>query len=503
MKKTILPKIKETITAVLPISILLTVIKLIFLQEMPWDLFVIFLVGMFLLMIGMFLFSLGTDTAMVPIGQMLSKDVTKSQKIILTIFICFIIGLVISIAEPNLHIFADQIPKVKSNVLVLTVGIGIGTFLIIGLLRTVFKIKIKYILAVSYFLIILIMILDQQSNFISIAFDAAGATTGPISVPFIMSFGAGLAAVKGGKTSESDSFGLLGICAIGPVLSVLILGLFSNSGDYLIRLDEYVSIEMSQIPGLFLRELPKTMLNVALALSPILILFTLYKLIYRNISHRQVKKLIVGMLYTYIGITIFSTGANIGFIPMGQYFGKHLAALKYNWILIPIGFVIGVLIIAAEPAVHVLKKQVEEITGGAISEKVLFFSLAVGIGLAISLSIIRALYHVNILFFLIPGYVLAVSLSFVVPEVFTALAFDSGTVASGVMAATFIVPLTMGVYLYDGPGSMINSFGAIAFVTMMPIITIQIMGLIYKIKSHKKKAQKAHKDDNMIVELES
>ena len=503
MKKTILPKIKETLIAVLPIASILIVIRFAFLHNMPWDLFIIFLVGLLLLLIGVFLFSLGTDAAMIPIGQMLGKDVTKSKKIWLIILLCFLIGVIITIAEPDLHVFAEQIPKINTQIFILTIGLGVGLFLILGVLRVFFRIKMKYLFAVSYLIILTVVILDYNSNFISIAFDSSGATTGPITVPFIMSLCAGLAAVKGGKSSESDSFGLVGICSIGPILAVLAFGLFSKAGDTIVIVEDYVSLSnMSQIPLLFLKAFPQYMFDVALALSPILILFLIFQLIHRNISIRYMKKLLIGIVYTYIGITLFITGANVGFVPVGQYFGKELAALSYKWILIPIGFIVGVLIIAAEPAVHVLKKQVEEITGGAIPNKAIFFSLAIGVGAAIAISMARAIYHINILYFLVPGYVLAVLLAFIVPEVFTAIAFDSGGVASGVMAATFIVPFTMGAYLFDGPGSMVNSFGAIAMVAMMPIITIQFMGLIYKIKSSKKKHEKVKKADTTIVDLE-
>lgn len=503
MRKTILPKIKETLIAVLPIASILIVIRFAFLHNMPWDLFVIFLVGLLLLLIGVFLFSLGTDAAMIPIGQMLGKDVTKSKKIWLIILLCFLIGVIITIAEPDLHVFAEQIPKINTQIFILTIGLGVGLLLILGVLRVFFRIKMKYLFAVSYLIIITVVILDYNSNFISIAFDASGATTGPITVPFIMSLGAGLAAVKGGKSSESDSFGLVGICSIGPILAVLAFGLFSKAGDAIVIVEDYVSLSnMSQIPLLFLKAFPQYMVDVALALSPILILFFIFQLIHRNISIRYMKKLLIGIVYTYIGITLFITGANVGFVPVGQYFGKELAALSYKWILIPIGFIVGVLIIAAEPAVHVLKKQVEEITGGAIPNKAIFFSLAIGVGAAIAISMARAIYHINILYFLVPGYVLAVLLAFIVPEVFTAIAFDSGGVASGVMAATFIVPFTMGAYLFDGPGSMVNSFGAIAMVAMMPIIAIQVMGLIYKIKSSKKEHEKVKKADTTIIDLE-
>lgn len=496
MKKTILPKIYETLAAVMPIAAILIILRFTLLPEMPWSMFFGFLIGLSLLTVGVFLFSLGADIAMVPIGQSLGRDVTKSNKLWLIILLCFIIGVIITIAEPDLRVFGEQIPNVNTNTFVLIVGIGLGVFLVLGLLRIVFKIKMKYFFAVSYAIIILIVLLDRNSNFISIAFDSSGATTGPISVPFIMSLGTGLSLVWSGKTSEEDSFGMVGICSIGPVLSVLIFGLFSNAGDTLISLEEYSVIT----PMVFVKALPKYMLEVAVALSPIIIVFIVFQLIYRNHSARQLKKLGIGMLYTFFGVSMFITGANVGFIPVGQYFGSQIAALDFNWILIPIGFVIGVLIISAEPAVHVLKKQIETITGGAIPNKAIFFSLAIGVGTAIALAMIKMLYHINILYFLIPGYLIAIALTFFVPEIFTAIAFDSGGVASGIMAATFIVPFTMGVYLYNGEGSLVDSFGAIALVAMMPIITIQIMGLIYKIKTRKKKSKVIENDDT-VVEL--
>ena len=502
MRKTILPKIKETLFSCLPIAVIIVLVRFIFLPDMPWDLFVLFFVGLMLLMLGIFLFSLGTDNAMIPIGQMLGKNVGKSKNIWFIIIISFFIGAFIVIAEPNLHVYAEQIPKVNNNLFILVVGLGIGVFFVLGILRTLFKIKAKYIFSITYFIIISLVIINNQNSFVSIAFDSAGAATGPIAVPFIMTFGAGIAAIRSSKTTESDSFGLVGIAPLGSIFAVLVFGLFSKAGDSLIVVEDYVSVEMSQISLLFIKALPQYMVDVAIAISPVIILFLVFQLIHRDISFRYAKKLIIGLIYLYIGITLFLTGTNIGFVPLGQYFGKHLTSLSYSWILIPIGFLIGVLIIIAEPAVHVLKKQVEQITGGAIPNSMIFFSLTIGVGSAVALTMVRALYHINILYFLVPGYIIANVLSFFVPEVFTAIAFDSGSVATGVMASTFIVPLAMGSYLFDGPGSLVNSFGAVALVAMMPIIAIQIMGLIYKIKSSKKKHEKVKKADTTIVELQ-
>lgn len=506
MKSVIAEKIKETLVSVLPITAIVVLLKVFFVKEMPMDMFYALLIGVFFLCIGFFLFSLGTDMGMLPMGEMLGEGITKINKRTLAILICFLIGVLVTVAELDLHVLAMQVTSSSIEVFtfVFVVGFGVGMFLVMALLKLVFKLKIKYILSISYGLIFLLTIFANR-NFIPVAFDASGATTGPITVPFIMALGAGLASISGSKNTEEDSFGLIGICSIGPIFSVLLLGFFYDFG-YTEDVVQTIGGGFWSVLGSFFMKLPSYMLEVFISLIPILVFFTVYQLIKRKITKRRIVKLIVGILYTYFGIVLFLTGANAGFVPAGRFFGESLGAIDYNWILIIIGFIIGIAIILAEPAVHILNNQVEEITGGAIPKKTMFISLALGEGISVALNMVRVLYHINILYFLIPGFGLAIILGFFVPNIFTSIAFDSGGVAAGTMSGAFIVPFSIGVCTAVGGNMMQDGLGAIGIIAMTPILTIQLVGLIYKLKSRTKKIKhrkksKHNKLDEQIIEI--
>lgn len=512
MRKFLTSKVLEALLSVLPITVILIAVRFIFVQDMPNHLFYLMLMGSVLLVIGMFLFSLGSDIAILPIGEMIGNEITRIKKLFVLLAVCFLIGLIITIAEPDLQVLAMQVENAINKYLyILTVAVGVGLFLIMGMLRVIFKIKLKYIFAISYGLVLILSVVINFVNpaFLPLAYDSGGVTTGPITTPFILAMAMGLSSVKGGGDSEENSFGLIAICSIGPILSVLILRLFFNDPNVNVDISSSTVEAVSgfgALSGLFFSQLPVYLKEVAISLAPILLFFTVFQLTRRSMTMERLKGIALGVILTYLGVAIFLTGANIGFMPAGEYIGAALGGLDYNWVIYPIGFVIGLFMVAAEPAVHVLNKQVENITGGAITRMTMLVSLALGVALSICLNMLRIVYDINIIYFLFPGYLLAIVLMFFTPELFYSIGFDSGGVASGTMAAAFFVPFSLGIAASTGSTGtnlMVNTFGAIAMVAMMPIIVIEVLGLIYKYKTAKAKKASAvtAEDDYTIIEL--
>ncbi|MBQ7359358.1 MAG: DUF1538 domain-containing protein [Lachnospiraceae bacterium] len=499
-------KLSETLKAVLPI--LAIVLLLCFsIAPIPPSILLTFLVGAFLLTVGMIFFNVGVEMSMTPMGERVGTIMTKTKKVPIIILISFVMGLVITISEPDLQVLAEQVPSIPNMVLIMAVAIGVGAFLVVALLRMLLGIPLSYLL-VFFYVIVFALAAFVPGDFLAIAFDSGGVTTGPMTVPFIMAFGIGVSAIRSDKHASNDSFGLVALCSIGPILAVLILGLLFNPGSA-----EAVSESIPVIDNtvdlwrLFSQGLPTYIEEMAVSLLPIILIFLVFQLVTRDINKKSLIKIGIGLIYTYVGLVLFLTGANIGFMPAGNYLGQTIAALPYAWIIVPIGIIIGYFIVKAEPAVFVLTKQVEELTSGAISAKAMGTSLSIGVAASVGLAMIRVLTGISIMWFLIPGYFIALVLSFFVPKLFTAIAFDSGGVASGPMTATFLLPFAMGACVAIGGNLITDAFGIVAMVAMTPLITIQIMGMIFKLKENKlhKKAVQAETpqtaDDMEIIEL--
>lgn len=477
-------KLTETLKAVLPI--LAIVLLLCFsIAPIPPSILMTFLIGATLLIVGMLFFNVGVELSMTPIGERVGSVMTKSKNVFVIILISFIMGFIITISEPDLQVLAQQVPSIPNMVLIMAVAIGVGIFLVIALLRMLFGIPLSYLLLFFYG-IIFVLTLFVPKDFLSVAFDSGGVTTGPMTVPFIMSFGIGIAAIRSDRHAEDDSFGLVSLCSIGPILSVLLLGMIYNP-ESTEQVSESIPIIDNTVDlwKLFSVEFPTYIEEMAVSILPIIVFFGIFQLISRDINKHSLIKIGIGLVYTYVGLVLFLTGVNVGFMPAGNYLGQTLALLPYAWILVPIGMIIGYFIVKAEPAVFVLTKQVEEMTSGAISAKAMGTSLSIGVATSVGLAMIRVLTGINILWFLVPGYFIALILTFFVPKLFTAIAFDSGGVASGPMTATFLLPLAMGACGALGGNIITDAFGIVAMVAMTPLITIQIMGLIFKLKERK------------------
>ena len=485
-------KLVETLKAVIPI--LAIVLLLCFtIAPIPPSILMTFLIGAILLIIGMLFFNVGVEVSMTPIGERTGTIMTKSKNLFIVILVSFIMGFFITISEPDLQVLAQQVPSVPNLTLILAVALGVAVFLVIAILRMLLGIPLSYLL-VFFYVIIFAITPFVPKDFLAVAFDSGGVTTGPMTVPFIMSFGIGIAAIRNDRHAEDDSFGLVSLCSIGPIAAVLVLGMIYNP-ESAEQVSESIPIIDNTVDlwQLFAVEFPTYIHEIAISLLPIVVFFGIFQLISRDINKRTLIKIGIGLIYTYIGLVVFLTGVNVGFMPAGNYLGQTIAGLSYAWIIIPIGMIIGYFIVQAEPAVFVLTRQVEEMTSGAISAKAMGLSLSIGVATSVGLAMIRVLTGISIMYLLIPGYAIALILTFFVPKLFTAIAFDSGGVASGPMTATFLLPFAMGACKALGGNIITDAFGIVAMVAMTPLITIQIMGLIFAIKDRK------HKDISIVT----
>lgn len=501
-QKNLLEKLKESLGAVLPI-IGIVLVLCFSIAPIPNSVLMTFVVGAVLLIIGMMFFTLGAEMAMTPMGERIGTKLTNTRKISVVIVLCFILGFIITISEPDLQVLAEQVPSIPNYTLIIAVATGVGIFLVAAVLRMLFGIPLAHMLLILYPIIFILASIVPQ-DFLTVAFDSGGVTTGPMTVPFIMALGIGFSAVRSDKHAENDSFGLVALCSVGPILAVLLLGLLYHPGEsgyeqtMIVNTDN--SVEMWQ---LFQEGLPYYMKEMLISLLPIILFFFIFQIVSLHLHKKTLVKIIIGIIYTYIGLVLFLTGVNVGFMPAGNYLSQVIAGLSYPWIIVPIGMLIGYFIVKAEPAVYVLTEQVEELTSGAISAKAMGMSLSIGVAFSLGLAMVRVLTGISILWFLLPGYAVALGLAFFVPKIFIAIAFDSGGVASGPMTATFLLPFSMGACEALGGNVVTDAFGVVAMVAMTPLITIQILGLIYQIQEQMKEKQAAKDYTSIKVCIEN
>ena len=499
LKNTVLgPKITESLASVLPVTGIVLVLMLT-LVPVEAEMMLSFLIGAIFLIIGMGLFTLGAETAMTPIGEYVGSKMTKSKNLFLIIFISLFVGTMITVSEPDLKVLADQIFEKNPALLIWSVAAGVGALLVVAMLRIIFAIRLRYLL-LGLYAVVFILAIFVPKDFMALSFDSGGVTTGPMTVPFIMALGVGVSAIRS-DDKGGDSFGLVALCSVGPIIAVMILGIVSGG---VIEPQEDYTMEIVQnsrdIMGIFVRDLPHHALDVAMAVGPIVIFFLIFRLLSGGRGTKGLGKILVGVVYTYVGLVLFLTGVNVGFMPVGAYLGEHIVDSSLRWLIVPLGAVMGYFIVAAEPAVHVLKKQVEEVTAGMISGRLLSLTLSIGVGAAIAIAMVRVLTGISILWIIIPGYFISLTLSFFVPDIFTSIAFDSGGVASGPMTATFLLPFAVGACsAVEGGMVVTDAYGLVALVAMTPLIAIQILGLVYKAKQKRLSADEVEETADVQV----
>lgn len=499
--KVLMEKLREAAASVLPITLIVALVCLAFVPVRS-GLLLSFLLGSLLLIGGMGLFTLGADMSMSRIGGSIGAQLTRSRKLSLIVAGSFLLGTAISLAEPDLQVLAQNVPAIDKTVLVVTVSLGVGLFLTLSLLRILFSIPLRRLLLISYALVFLGTALTAP-EMLAVAYDAGGVTTGPMTVPFIMALGVGIASIRSDENAKADSFGLVALCSVGPILAVMLLSLFYPASAASVErtlpaMDTSVDLGLS-----YVRSVPAYLKEVAVALLPIFAFFLLFQVVSLRLRRLPFLRILFGILHTYAGLVLFLTGVNVGFSPLGYVLGGAIAESARRWLLIPLAMLMGWFIINAEPAVHVLNKQVEDLSAGAISAKAMGLSLSVAVAAANGFAMLRVLTGAPILAFVLPGYALALLLSFFVPPTFTAIAFDSGGVASGPLTATFMLPLAMGACEAVGGSVMTDAFGLVALVAMMPLITVQVMGVIFVLKSRRVRREEALPAyaDTDIIEL--
>lgn len=492
-----LEKLKETFVSIGPIALIVLLLNWT-ITPLGDGMTLTFIVSAIFTIVGLALFLLGADIGIIPMGEKAGSALTSKKNLPLLLISSFVIGFIITIAEPDVQVLAGQVssvnPNIKSITLLIMIAVGIGFFVSLGLLRTVLQIPIK-ILYVGFYVIVFILAFIAPQEYFAISFDASGATTGPMTVPFIMALGMGVAAVKSNKNSDSkaDNFGLTGLASIGPIVAVLIMGLVMSgkSATEVVAATEIVEETMvsvgtlERLRGVF-KLIPHIIVEVAKALLPLVGLLIAFLIFLFKLTKRQIIKICVGLVYAFLGLVLFLTGINSGFIPAGTVIGETLGNSGQQWLLVLLGVVFGAIVVCAEPAVWVLTQQVEEISGGTIKRKVLLVALSSGVCIAVGLAMIRVIFGFHIAYILVPAFVIALTLTFFCPKMFTAIAFDSGGVASGPMTSSFILSYTLGAATVFGGNPLTDGFGVIALVASAPLITIQILGLIYAKKGKEK-----------------
>ena len=471
-------KIVEALISALPITLIVYLVSLL-----PWFSFskaelITFTIGAVLLILGIGLFNMGADLAMTPMGVHVGSGLSSQKKLSLLLIVCFVLGVLITVAEPDLQVLAKQVSSVMdSTLLIVAVGVGVGLFLIIAILRIVFKRRLSMILMLFYMLLFalaLLLAVNGNLPLLPMAFDSGGVTTGPITVPFIMALCVGISGVLGDRHSQENSFGMVALCSVGPILAVLLLGVFSKS-ELSYEVAEHAVSE--DIAGAFLTTAAHTCKEVGIALGLIVVFFAICQFLFLKLPKRQLLRIGMGVILTYAGLVIFLTGVNVGFMPIGYKLGNALAEMP-PYIVVGIGLIMGVLVVLAEPAIHVLNQQVDDITGGYISRKSMLMGLCIGVGFAIALSMLRIVYDFSLVYYIVPCYFISLALSLFVPPVYTAIAFDSGGVASGPMTSGFILPFAIGVCVgTHGEAAVLrDAFGVVSMVAIAPLITIQLLG---------------------------
>jgi len=495
-------KCKESAISVLPFFLIILILYFIFLPFNLATTLAIF-ISTLIMIIGMSLFNIGVDMSTMKMGGYVGSHLSSSRKLSFMSILSFILGFMVTISEPDLMVLAEQVPGISSKwIILITVSLGTGIFLLLSTIRTIFRMSLKKILIVSYVLC-LILCLFAPNNFLPLSYDAIGVTTGAMSVPFIMAFGLGICAVRSGKNNQEDGFGLIALASIGPVIALLIVSLFIRT-DGSISSETVSNIEtFSQLGSSFFHSLFSYLKEVFIVIVPIFIFFLIYNFKYLNLPKSTILRMFFGLIYSYLGLVVFLTGVTVGYLPTADILGYTIAHGEAKWWLIPISLVIGAVMVFVEPAVHVLNKQVEDITGGIIRRKTMLIGLSIGVAIAMLIVVFRSLLAIDFLYVLVPLTVLLVVLSLHCPNLFMGIAFDSGGVAAGSLTASFVLPFVIGICKAMNVDSMLYGFGTVAIVAIVPTIVIQIMGTRYQIVVDKaKRKNKKIKSDIRIIDFD-
>ena len=484
-----LDKCKESAVSILPFFAIIMVLYLIFIPFEVWTFVALVLATIFMIM-GMSMFTVGVDMSTMKMGGYVGSHLSGSRKLSFMAILSFVLGFMVTIAEPDLMVLAEQVPGVNSWIILITVSLGTGIFLLLSTIRTIFRWSIRTVLIISYILALVLCAISPTDTFLPLSFDAIGVTTGAVSVPFIMAFGLGICAVRSGKNNQEDGFGLIALASIGPVLSILIVSLFLDGGQTAVQQDAVEVITSGKMLGSsFGSSILSYVIDVLVVILPIFVFFLFYNWKYLKLPKSSLLRIGIGLVYCYVGLVIFLTGVNSGYLPMADMLGVSIAGGESKWLIIPIGLVIGGVMVFAEPAVHVLNKQVEDITNGVIRRKTMLVAMSIGVAVAMMLVVMRAILGIHFLWIIVPLIVVLVILSMLAPTLFVGIAFDSGGVAAGSLSASFVLPFIIGICKASDFSVMLYGFGTIGIIAILPTIVIEVIGIRYQYVVNKTKVK--------------
>ncbi len=497
----ILRTIKETFISSLPLAAIIIICLLISPMDDPIN-YIKLLIGYASVVIGQALFLVGLDSSILPIGHMVGTTFSKYKKVVFILLFGFMFGVLATVAEPAISVLARQIntilPIVNSTLFIWITATGIGIGVAIALWRIIKNINIKLVFGILYLAVFALVIFSPE-EFIALAFDGSGATTGDVSVPFILALGIGISATFSKNKTNDDSLGIIGIASVGPIVSVLLYGIILkiSGGGTLPSANDYVTSVGGNLGSVVIGNLK----DVALAVLPIVLISIPFQIFAFKLPKKEFAKILFGVVPVYAGLLIFLSGIDFGFAFVGQYIGEIFFDASrpdgFYWLLLAVGFILGAAITVSEPAVSVLGTQIESLTNGHIKKLTISITLAIGIGIASLLSILKILTQINILYFLVPLYAIAIIMMKFTPRLFVGLAFDSGGVTGGALTSAFLTPLTLGIAqeVAKMTGSemsiLTNGFGIISFISVTPLIAVQALGIIYNIRSKKLAAAEA------------
>lgn len=476
MKKKLIENLIDSYKSVIPISIIIVILS--YLLNISNITIYSFILSSIFLIFGITFFTTGAEISIVEIGKSIGNFLVKKGKIFLTLIVTLIMGIVITMSEPDLMVLASELPSIPNSLMIVLVSFGIGLFLMLGVFRIIKRKSYKKIMTISL-MIIMFLLYFTSMDFVSVSFDAAGTTTGPLSVPVIVAFGYGIAKFRSDKDSTGDVFGLGGLASMGPVIVLLILGLFYKTGSYF---DTTGFVSDLGILDRIINSFVASFKEIIVSLLPIVILFIISIIFGNKVTKDKIIKVSLGLVLTIFGLTLFLTGAKAGFIEIGYLLGYNIASSSYSLLLIPLGLILGYIIITAEPAIKVLTKQISDLTEGSISRKMINLSLSIGVSIAVGLSLARVLYNIPMIYIIVPGYFIAALLMYFTPKMFINIAFDSGGAACGALTTSFLLPLCIGVCVFLERNVLSLAFGVGSLVCLTPIITIEMLGIIYDYK---------------------
>lgn len=492
-------KLKESAISIVPLFLIIVALYLIFASFNLFMLLAI-VVATLIMIVGMAMFNVGVDMSTMKMGGYVGSHLSRSRKLSFMSILSFILGFMVTISEPDLMVLSEQVPGISSKwVILITVSLGTGIFLLLSTLRTIFRWRIKTILILSY-AITLVLCVFAPDNFLPLSYDAIGVTTGAMSVPFIMAFGLGICAVRTGKNNQEDGFGLIALASIGPVIAILLVSLFIKTDGTMASETASAIASASDWGSAIGGAIISYLRDIFIVIIPIFLFFLLYNYKYLKLPKTSILRIFVGIIYCYVGLVIFLTGVSTGYLPMAGLLGGTIAGGELKWLLIPIALIIGAVLIFAEPAVHVLNKQVEDITGGVIRKRTMLIGLSIGVAVAMLVVVLRALLGIPFIYVAAPFIILLIILSIYAPKLFVGIAFDSGGAAAGSLSASFVLPFIIAICTTLGNDGMLYGFGTIGIISIIPTIMIEVIGIRYQyiLNKNKHKPQKIRKEISII-----